>query len=770
MNALEEVVDYLKPKILSANINNPKANIGCVLLKLFSVKDEVEFDEELSSFCWASFYTMTSLFLKETPESEKATASLTNVSMKIGQRISKRIQRDPLPYHQEVKVGDLFVEAFFNLGFVDIEYKKIRTEGYNISTGSRWNEFRAVIKSKIDKRGLYATVPYKPDSISSFYQDVRGEQRQIIKGNKDLYKNFEVDKPWIKAIDKLQQQPWRINTQVLDIILDEEEFFTTHEDKKKQDSKEIEWEFIVTKAKAAAEYDRFYQYIEADYRGRLYYTESFMNFQGSDTARGIMLFDNGEPMTERGLDWLAIHTATSFNQSYSKDAIPEWCTSDYYSHLEQEELESISVDKMTLVDRYEWTMQNMRMIQDIADDPKEFQRWKDAEKPVAFIAACVEWMNYSECPDGYVSYLPIPIDGSNNGWQHLGAISKDTETGKLVGLIASEIQSDFYVQTAKELIRINKDEKLSKVLTDMPMKSIRKGISKRGSMTRAYSAGAVKIALNMYHDCKTEDYHKKYGVTEQDCAKLARLLIKAIKTVCPGPLDTMKFLQDIAAYEIGRYKKKPITEEAEKIEYGELKIRRKELNEIRIKTVEELDELNDISLLMREYDSELISGLGNRELVWETPTGFPVVYECYEMNRHRTRGSINGWGDVSGATTDQINHVITMPSKLPDVKGFMSGISPNFIHSQDASHMSLTILGWHGSFGAVHDSFSSHASNIDDLLSVTKETFIGMYDSDNYYNKIETMLVTDDNKYDVEQPDRGTLIIKEIEDSDYFFA
>ena len=79
-----------------------------------------------------------------------------------------------------------------------------------------------------------------------------------------------------------------------------------------------------------------------------------------------------------------------------------------------------------------------------------------------------------------MTHLPIPIDGSNNGWQHLGAMSKDPHTGKLVGLIPVEIQHDFYVQTAKELYKQTEDEELKAILDAMPMKSIRKGISKRG--------------------------------------------------------------------------------------------------------------------------------------------------------------------------------------------------------------------------------------------------------------------------------------------------
>ena len=53
----------------------------------------------------------------------------------------------------------------------------------------------------------------------------------------------------------------------------------------------------------------------------------------------------------------------------------------------------------------------------------------------------------------YITYLPIPIDGSNNGWQHLCAMSKDKEAGELVGIVPQDIQKDFYVQCAKDLIK-----------------------------------------------------------------------------------------------------------------------------------------------------------------------------------------------------------------------------------------------------------------------------------------------------------------------------
>ena len=103
--------------------------------------------------------------------------------------------------------------------------------------------------------------------------------------------------------------------------------------------------------------------------------------------------------------------------------------------------------------------------------------YHEAEKTISFAACCIEWHEFQIAEAAgqvHRTCLPIPIDGSNNGWQHLGAISKDNKTGKLVGLIPVDIQQDFYVQTAKELYTLV-DGELKDILDRMPMKHIRKG-------------------------------------------------------------------------------------------------------------------------------------------------------------------------------------------------------------------------------------------------------------------------------------------------------
>ena len=758
MNPLEEVTELLKEKIERTNPRNPKSNAGASLVKM-----HIGWEDKLEEFVCLAFTILQQQFSKNSSSNPSGTAKLTNASIIIGSTIGRQIKRSPLSKVNELRLGDLFVEGFKKAELIDLYYPKIRDSSYIISATARWTEL-ADIPEALERMSLRGTSLSRPENIAGMTQTMPTGQVSLVK-NSDL--SVDISQPWVVAVNKLQHVGWRINRRVLKALLDNKEMFVSDEvadndaKEQKRRSKNVEWSFITQKAEKLRDADVFYQYLDTDWRGRFYYIEPFLNFQGSDTARGLLNFARGKPMTDSGLQWLAIHTASVFNMSYSIDEIPDWCEADYKAHLNKEGLDNISVDKMTLEDRIQWTNEYM---DDIIDAGRRSTLSSDAEKPVSFLAACVEWYDYHEATlDNriHISHLPIPIDGSNNGWQHLGAISKDQHTGSLVGLIPVEIQKDFYVQTAKQLIDICEDERLSGILDSMPMKSIRKGISKRGSMTRAYSAGASKIGENMYFDCKTEDYHIQYDIELTDCNKFAQLLIKAIDVVCPGPLTTMSYLQNLAAYEIGKYEVWDGDGPADRKEYSTLKKRSKEISTNYEATDAEIDELNEISIRLKDFHYKLIYGVGNKTIDWKTPSGFHAVYENWVTQPLKAKATLDG---------QRITHVAQVPTDRPDMRGFMSGISPNFIHSMDASHMALTIAAWNGEFGAVHDSFSTHACDVDRLLQKTKDEFIKMYNKDNFYDYIQDSLVTDTSAIDIVQPDLGDLNIEGIIDSDYFFA
>jgi len=62
-----------------------------------------------------------------------------------------------------------------------------------------------------------------------------------------------------------------------------------------------------------------------------------------------------------------------------------------------------------------------------------------------------------------------------------------------------------------------------------------------------------------------------------------------------------------------------------------------------------------------------------------------------------------------------------------------SAFPPNFIHSLDATHMMLTALECRTqnlTFASVHDSYWTHASSIDEMSEIIRDTFIALHSSD----------------------------------------
>jgi len=733
---------YLTERVAKVIVDSDKIfNEGARLLAHYPT-----WEYEIDNIVNESWDTLLRYCIRNKSTTYSASVKLTFASNLIGARIARSIGIDDTNIKSTLSLGDLLMESFLQDGLIEIfrEYNGHKAP------------YMVKMKGDVDsvKPTLIGTVFEPPEPIIGLISPITKEP--FIKGwtNKKLFHQY-LDARFIKSLETLRQQPWEINLPVLEamkanppttklelvtvdgeiIQLDvtaqhsikdlpkgvlniDRTVFLGKADPKLQKllSKYYEYHQIIRKADAVLEHGQpFYQEVSCDYRGRVYYAESFLEFQGSDNARSLFLFHNKKEMTEVGYRWLCIHTASCYNESYTLDELKDmkWLKTDYVEYLKEEGLDSISLDKMTLDDRAEWVEQNLSNIWFVAEanqpDPK-------AEKVSSFLACCIEIMEYQKhllqgtpCMSGF----PIPIDGSNNGWQHLAAISKDKQAGGLVSLTPSTIQKDFYVAVAKELITIMPDWFAER---NIPMKHIRKGIAKRGSMTRAYSAGKQRIAKNMYDDCHMEGFTSKYSIDEAQCDVLAGNLIKAINTVCAGPLKTTKYLQKIAEHELNS---------------------------------------------------------GRLNLEWHTPSGFPVIYKAYLQHERKQRGTIKG---IEGNKDGRVTHVVKVDfvnkegDKVPCRRSFASGISPNVVHSYDAAHMANTIVSFNGSFAAVHDSFSCHADDVTFLQEVTKMTFIAQYDVPNSFELIEEALMLNKDSFQMDQPQLGDLDVNDVKDSEYFFC
>ena len=243
---------------------------------------------------------------------------------------------------------------------------------------------------------------------------------------------------------------------------------------------------------------------------------------------------------------------------------------------------------------------------------------------------------------------------------------------------------------------------------------------------------------------------------------MSHKLIQAINEVCPGPLSTMSYLQKLAHYELGTYRWFDAEDKLADQKYRKLKKERKDLLYKRVKEEKDILRINSLTIELSEYKNKLVSGNGSNSLKWETPSGFIVEYKCFTTRQLSAKGTIKGVG--------RIEHRGVENTEFPDARGYASGISPNFVHSMDAAHISIVVDNWETCFAAVHDAFAVHAPFVEDLLHITKESFIAMYDHENFYDYIEDTLLSDKSNLDIEQPLIGNLDVKKVRDSEYFFA
>ena len=97
---------------------------------------------------------------------------------------------------------------------------------------------------------------------------------------------------------------------------------------------------------------------------------------------------------------------------------------------------------------------------------------------------------------------------------------------------------------------------------------------------------------------------------------------------------------------------------------------------------------------------------------------------------------------------------------------------PNFIHSLDSSHMLLTALEMDRrglTFSAVHDSFWTHACDVDEMNSALREVFVELYSQP----VLERLKETWEKRYPEldfpDLPERGDLDLDEVMRAKYFF-
>jgi len=188
------------------------------------------------------------------------------------------------------------------------------------------------------------------------------------------------------------------------------------------------FETIVNIAEEMTEYEQFYFVWQMDFRGRVYPKQTLLNPQAGDLAKSLLLFAEEKLLDEEGKKWFFVHGANCYGE----------------------------VDKQPYPERVAWVEENSEKILASARDYRTEKFWKRAGDPFKFLAFCFEYQQYVALGDDFKTALPVAIDGSNNGFQHISVLLRDAKGAEMVNVLphyrdGALVVADFYSIVAKEL-------------------------------------------------------------------------------------------------------------------------------------------------------------------------------------------------------------------------------------------------------------------------------------------------------------------------------
>ncbi|KAJ4401830.1 DNA-directed RNA polymerase [Neurospora sp. IMI 360204] len=434
----------------------------------------------------------------------------------------------------------------------------------------------------------------------------------------------------------------------------------------------------------------FYFPHNVDFRGRAYPIPPYLNHMGADHLRGLMLFAKGKPLGESGLRWLKVHLANVYG-----------------------------FDKASLQERQDFADENIENIRDSVKNPLNGNKWwLEAEDPWQCLATCFELAAALELedPTQFVSHLPIHQDGTCNGLQHYAALGGDTWGAQQVNLVPGDRPADVYSAVAKLVIKGIEDDlaKGNEFAQAMQGKITRK-VVKQTVMTNVYGVtyvGAKKQVLKQI-EAAYPNLEAESGIeTPLLASYVTQHIFRAMSTMFKGAHDIQNWLGEIG----GRVCRALTPEQLDEFERSE-------------RFPHGDGTTTDVNMTLagtpKKSSSQKNDDILNNfqsTIIWTTPLRMPVVQP---YRKHGTK-------TVSTCMQDL---VMTIPERSDPVnrRKQLQAFPPNFIHSLDASHMILSALHCDElglDFAAVHDSFWTHASDVDSMNTVIRDAFIRIHSED----------------------------------------
>lgn len=486
----------------------------------------------------------------------------------------------------------------------------------------------------------------------------------LVKNKESLY----------SAVNYLNNIKFKINTKLLEYLKNKGSFLldspvpTNKHEIDQYNSMDLQRKITLKIAETYSEFD-FFLNIHADWRGRLYTNSFWISYQANDLSNALTNLSVGEVLTEKGRDYLYIYGANLY--IYGANLYNEFNTA-----------------KKPYKARIEWVEDNMEKILRM-----DSHFINDAEEKFAFASFCLVMRDLNKNPNCLV-HLPVFLDATCSGIQHLAGLIQDYELGSRVNLIPQNDEDSVGDIYGGLVLPINKainefgEENID--YTELKDLKLDRSILKLSIMTKVYNVTNYGIAYQL------ENKFDKIVETKSFLGKNGK----------------EKTFQDIS-YKVPN-------------KYGEFTIVKMK-HIFKIATI-----INDqifvaFPSLKNIYDyfiniTKIIVKIGV-PMVWFTPTGLEIHQNYLESERYEVSVSLGG-------RTKTLSLMKKIPGKTDKGKQ-SSAIIPNIVHSLDAAHLiGVIIKAINNNFTpilSVHDCFGTHPNKMDELNMRVRKEFIQLY-------------------------------------------
>ncbi|KAK9100283.1 hypothetical protein Scep_023713 [Stephania cephalantha] len=369
------------------------------------------------------------------------------------------------------------------------------------------------------------------------------------------------------------------------------------------------------------------------------------------------------------------------------------------------------VDKLSYDGRVAFTENHLDDIFDSADRPLEGKRWwLGAEDPFQCLATCINLSEAlrSSSPETTISHVPVHQDGSCNGLQHYAALGRDKLGAAAVNLVAGEKPADVYSGIASRVLEIMRRDAAKDPETEP-------------------NALRARLLINQVDRklVKQTVMTSVYGVTYIGARDQIKRRLK----------ERSAITDDAELFGASCY--------AAKV------------------TLMALGEMFEAARSIMSWlgDCAKVIASENNAVRWTTPLGLPVVQPYRKIGRHLIKTSLQ---------------ILTLQRETDKVmvKRQRTAFPPNFVHSLDGSHMMMTAIACKRAglnFAGVHDSYWTHASDVDQMNRILREKFVELYETPILENLLEGFQQSFPTLSFPPLPERGDFDLREVLESAYFF-